>query len=165
MCLLPGLQRKVHSTYCKNEQVLERQVYLHKVNGVGRSHIKKAVANQITECMPLHSPVDRSKTVICVENAFRGGWELVDEKARDVLKRILPSNPAKGSVRYHMQKKPSDYMAATRCTLETKLSKFSSKTNDEETCSRCFRNIKLVTCSGALQFLECFQTQMCIYCT
>lgn len=44
---------------------------------------------------------------------------MVDEKARDALKRVHPGNPAKGSVRYDMRKNPSDYMAAThRLCLE-----------------------------------------------
>lgn len=38
---------------------------------------------------------------------------MVDEKARDALKRVHPGNPAKGSVRYDMRKNPSDYVAAT----------------------------------------------------
>lgn len=49
----------------------------------------------------------------CVDNAFRGRWDLVDEEAREALKRVLPSHPLNASLYYDMKRRPSEYVSAT----------------------------------------------------
>lgn len=137
-CLQQVSTRSPRGVRCKATELVERMerfwtekfqaVYPDRVDTVGRSRIKQVVAEEMVTCTLTNATshfksrcmllcsllgLDKKRTATCVDNAFRGRWDLVDEEAREALKRVLPSHPSNASVYLDMKKRPSDYVLAT----------------------------------------------------
>ena len=104
------------------------KVYPNRVDAVGKSRVTAAVAEQMADCILTNATthfesrcrrlcillgVDRKMALSCIANAFRGRWDLVDERVREPLHRAIPPDPAKGSVWYDMKTRQSAYVSAT----------------------------------------------------
>ena len=104
------------------------KIYPERVEAEGRSLLRSAVAEQLTSCtlnnttMHFESRcrrlckllgVDSKRSDACIRSAFVGKWDLVDEEVREPLRRVLPSDPAKGSVLYDLKKRSSEYVTTT----------------------------------------------------
>ena len=85
------------------------KVYPTKVDTMGKSRVKVAVAEQMTDCILTNATahfesrcrrlcsllgVERNKVSTCVANVFKGRWDLVDERVREPLRRSVPPDPA-----------------------------------------------------------------------
>ena len=99
------------------------KIYPEKVNTIGKSLIKANIADQMTNCILTNATthfrsrctrlctvlgLNRTRSQICVSNAFKGKWQLVDSEVKETLRRVIPTNPTKGCVIYDMKKRPSE---------------------------------------------------------
>lgn len=104
------------------------QIYPEKVNCIGKSRIKAIIADQMTDCLLVNVTthfrsrcvrlcrilgLNRTRSNICITNAFKGKWEFMDAEVKEPLQRVLPPYPTKKYITYDMKKRPSDYVAAT----------------------------------------------------
>lgn len=126
------------------------KIYPERVDAVGRSHLKATVADQMMDCLLTNATthfqsrcrrflvsrlgMDRREASTVVTDAFRGRWDLVkDLDATETLRRVLPSEPAKGSIRYDMKKSPSRYVEATyRLCVESEKRKAAEKVKEDK---------------------------------
>ena len=89
------------------------------MNCVGKSRIKAIIADQMTECLLVNATshfrsrcarlckilgLNRTRSNICVANAFKGKWKLVDSEVREPLRSVLPGDPTKGCILYNMKR-------------------------------------------------------------
>ena len=109
------------TTGAKGKSALEREIFqgLPRQSG-SRSMPKATVPESMTDCLLTNATthfksrcmrlcgllgVDRNRTANCVDNAFRGMWDLVDEVAREhdhsfgPSKRIRPLRPEEEALR------------------------------------------------------------------
>ena len=151
-------------------------IYPEKVNTVGKSLIKANVANQMTNCLLVNATthfqarctrlctvfgLNRMRAKICISNAFKGKWELVDLEVRETLQRVIPANPSKSCVAYDMKKRPYEYVLPNVqgnrtgllfCSSDTEVHSWTLQGRHRNLCSDVFAVQRCNCCKEACSF-------------